>query len=1025
MTRAAALLGCSLTFLLTLLAPGSALADGAGPVRAGAAKLDGTYHVGSSAGQYASTRDGGYGDYDPHAQQVKNMASYGVQSRESVRALVIKGADGSYAALVSDDHYIPQDALFKRTAQLASDATGGKLNATNITLSVTHNHSSPSYSSFNPGVWTFQDAFDFRFYDYYAKQNAAALAQAFANLHDVRVSATASYFDKIQRNPLGPARADDGAPAGFSNSYSDHDLSVIRFENIDDPAAPKPLSTIVNLGQHPEFLNGVDLITSEFPGATERFVDRTVGGITIFTQNATGNSEIEQETYHGIEEREAFDHTQYNQMEWAARQLADAVIGNVRDIEAGRPNADDTSHFGMTSYHDRFIGWTSHFPVAVEDHWFPGPVSHPYPGVNSCRTDPALGLNPRVGTAADCSDVPIGESAQPLTGALPFSAPAVTTDTFEALGIPFPENVSTPSNAALEDTYGVHLQAIRLGDLLLTICSCEQWTDQAYNIKTRTDRVPGNEWLGYDATNAPADDKARAGNSCVKNGDGTYADDGSGSGTWNCSSAGAQVPDRAIELYRARTYNDAAGWDDPKCGELGCGLQAESEPTTFAKIRGNYTHDDTTVRGGSDQTQDYASTYGYKMVVTVSMANDYNGYIATYRDYMGRDHYRKALTGWGPHSSDYMATRLTRLGHSLKGDPAATAAIAAETDPAVAAQKAPEYLPGAAKEAADQQQEEARVRAVGEAAAAAVTAYDATLPDDAAPADQIVTQPKSIERFDAATFTWVGGNNYTDNPEVVVQRKVGGEWVTFADQSGEVQTTLEYPGSDPTSMAAYRAGGQTWRWTATFEAFVSRFGLVDPQGNAYRATPAGTYRFVATGRRRANRADAPYTVTSAAFAVAPWNHLTVERPAVGADKRITFAAGPSHTVTEGRIRGTTTRDFGALPFTIGPVDFPDHAADQAATGVRFFNQTRGYSATSETNAEHYCLDCRFRDWLDATGDLTATVTFHIGGGQEHSETLTSADGTFRTQRALGNGETADIVISDAWGDTSGAPVPVG
>src|SRR3954451_20383213 len=29
-------------------------------VQAGAAVLDGTYHVGSSAGQYASTRDGGY-----------------------------------------------------------------------------------------------------------------------------------------------------------------------------------------------------------------------------------------------------------------------------------------------------------------------------------------------------------------------------------------------------------------------------------------------------------------------------------------------------------------------------------------------------------------------------------------------------------------------------------------------------------------------------------------------------------------------------------------------------------------------------------------------------------------------------------------------------------------------------------------------------------------------------------------------------------------------------------------------------
>src|SRR3954469_25490645 len=246
--------------------PTAAQAKGGANVQAGAAKLDGTYNVGSSAGQYASTRDGGYGDYDPHLQQVKNQASYGVQSRESVRALVIKGADGQYAAIVSNDHYIPQDALWRRTAQLASDATGGALNESNITMSITHNHSSPSYSSLDWGVWTFQDVFDFRFYDYYAKQNAAALAQAFNNLHNVRVSATVGYFDKTQRNPLGAGRDDDGAPAQFTDSYADHDLSTIRFENIDDPANPKPLSTLVNIGQHPEFLEGYDLITSEFPG---------------------------------------------------------------------------------------------------------------------------------------------------------------------------------------------------------------------------------------------------------------------------------------------------------------------------------------------------------------------------------------------------------------------------------------------------------------------------------------------------------------------------------------------------------------------------------------------------------------------------------------------------------------------------------------------------------------------------------------------------------------------------------------
>src|SRR4051812_27078243 len=193
-----AALGCAFA---ALALPTAALADG-GQVKAGVGVVDGTYHVGSSAGQYASTRDGGYGDYDPHLQQVKNMASYGVQSRESVRALVIKGSDGRLVAMVSDDHYIPQDALWRRTAQLLDADTNGAINEKNLTLTVTHNHSSPSYSSFDWGVWTFQDVFDFRFFDYYARRNAAAVEKALADLHDVRVSATVSRFDAFQRNPM-------------------------------------------------------------------------------------------------------------------------------------------------------------------------------------------------------------------------------------------------------------------------------------------------------------------------------------------------------------------------------------------------------------------------------------------------------------------------------------------------------------------------------------------------------------------------------------------------------------------------------------------------------------------------------------------------------------------------------------------------------------------------------------------------------------------------------------------------------
>jgi hypothetical protein len=996
-------------------------------VQAGAAVLDGTYRVGSSAGQYASTRDGGYGDVDPHAQQVKNQASYGVQSRESVRALVVKGTDGNLVALVSDDHYIPQDALWRRTAQILDAETGGLINAKNLTMSVTHNHSSPSYSSFDAGVWTFQDAFDFRFFDYYAHQNADAVTKALANLRDVRVSATVVNFDAFQKNPMGPSWMEDstqstaGTPGGFPRPHTDHDLSVVHFQDLERRTS---VATLFNIGQHPEFLQGYNLISGEYPATTERFVDRTVGGVTILTQNATGTSEVEADRWHPVHHREMFDHAQYGQMEWGARQLADAVIDAVRDIRRQRPNRDDRpTSYGGTSYHDRFVPWMSRFPVAMDDRWFPGPVSHPYPGVSSCRTDAALQGDPRLPVAGlpDCQGVPWGDSPQPvqsLYNSIVGAMPGISTDTFESLGIPLPENYSAPSYGALEDTVGVHMQAFRLGDILFTVCSCEQWVEQSYNIKTRTDTKPGNEYLGYDATAPNADPTEKCTQNADKSWDCTVGDYPVGSET-------KKVSNDLVQHMRAQVLNDAAGWDDPNCNEIGCGYQAESEPTDLKKIRGNFTHDDTAAN----------ASHGYTLTVTIAMANDYNGYIASYREYMDHDHYRKALTGWGPHSSDYYATRLSQLGRALKGDQASAKAVDGQTDPAKAD---PAWAPLVTKEQADQAAEDARVQAVGEAAGAGVQAYALTIPDDGG-SDQALVQPaKAIERFDATTFTWDGGNNYTDNPVVTVERQVGDKWVTFADQSGEVPVTLKYPESsqgtvDPAAIAlgliGGRTGGQEWKWTATFEAFVSRFRLVDPLGEKYTATPTGTYRFRVAGVWRKGNADTPYIRISNPFEVTPWSGITVESAHTNGAGHVTFSAGPSHQVKETTVRRTArpplARDNPPISFSIGPVDFPDMAKNPKATGARFLDPTRGYSGSSLTNVEHYCLDCSFRPWRDATAALSAIVTIDRASGRSVTERIRPGDdGSFTTNAVLAPGDSASIAIQDAWGDTTAAPVTV-
>ena len=118
------------------------------------------------------------------------------------------------------------------------------------------------------GVWAFQDVFDVRFYDYYAERMAAAVEQARRRPRARCGSApSVSQFDKTHRHSFGPAIADDGTPAGYPHDDTDHDLTVVRFDDVSDPANPKPLANLVNFALHPEFLEGNDLISADYLGA--------------------------------------------------------------------------------------------------------------------------------------------------------------------------------------------------------------------------------------------------------------------------------------------------------------------------------------------------------------------------------------------------------------------------------------------------------------------------------------------------------------------------------------------------------------------------------------------------------------------------------------------------------------------------------------------------------------------------------------------------------------------------------------
>jgi hypothetical protein len=843
-------------------------------------------------------------------------------------------------------------------------------------MSVSHNHSSPYYSSPSWGVWAFQDVFDIRFFEYYAQRQARAVMEAEAHLVPVRMGATVVKFDKTHRHSFGPQSPSvDGTPAGYPQSDADHDMTIARFDEIT-ATGTKPLAIMANFALHPEFLDGNDLITGDYIAPLERFVGRETGATLIFSQGSVGTAEPERSTYHSIHERLEFTHREYAQAEYGARLMADAVIGGWNDVAAETPETAG-----------RFVPFGDAFGVKVFDRFFPGPLSHPLPTVSNCRTDTALAGNPQAPILGlpDCTGP---------GNVLPVD-PGVRTDTLEAAGVPVPENYSAVSYTGLEEDIGVHLQAVKMGDLLVTVCSCEQWKDQSYNIKSRTERsFPIAEWLGFDWSDGYSYNSGSFTESygaCTQGGD----------GKWTCPRhPSVKINDFDFQRMKAQISNDAKGWN-----EADYVLWAESEPTELDDIKGNFTH------GGLPEGQRYGLT------MAMAMSNDYNGYLASYREYQRGDHYRKALTGWGPHSQDYMATRLKDAAGWLNGG----AAVPAE--------------PLDAKEIADQAHNDARAAALGTIGATTLAAFEAALPADGGPA-RIVKEPDPIEHFGAAFFSWVGGSNYTDSPVVRVERKrTDGSWEQAADMSGEVPLTLKFP-TLPDAPAVL-TGGYEYEWTATFEAFASRqTSAWDPTTHAplppkdiVDDTKPGTYRFVVNGVRRGGMDACPdtfgiapiprcenYQFTSREFSVGSWSGITVPTITAEGDGSVSFTVGPASSVTS---------PIG--PVTIGPIDYPDSYAGGARFIAHNRRVTRDPAFPNDPNLfEWYCDECSFRPWADTGTVATAFVTIDpIGDGPSVTVPATlGGDGRYHTAAGvLSSGQQAYVDaqgIIDNNGEYNGA-----
>lgn len=902
-------------------------------VRAGYGEADATWHVGAGAGQYSEKNPDNVinsvsgGDVDPHGHSLVQKDSYGVQSRLSYRAIVVEDGEGDQVAFVKSDNYLAQDYLGRRVGQILALA-GSSVSYEEIFHMASHNHSSPYYLTPSWGIWLFQDAFDIRAFEYHARAMADAILQAEANLVPARMGATTVEHKLFKGMIARKGIADDGTPRGYPNDFGDFGLPVIRFDSLENPDDPTPLATLINWGQHPEGLDDHDLITGDFVASLERFVERQTGAPLVFGQGDVGSAEagpaFPQEVADlGIPAK--WSHFGHAQTERGGYLLAQDVVKGWNMIAAGQPSPEP--------YASTFVPFSANFDVEAGTAWVAGPLSHPYPSVSNCRTETTVGGDPGAPVVGlpDCA----------RSGG--FDSPtAQLWDALKEAGVPLPEHYDAPSYSAVQENTRLKLQAFKMGEVLLASCACEAQVDLILNIESRINKIQDDIHVGYDWTErmdctqaAPPD------------------------GDWTCRPK-ADEPRRYAVLgehtftdfeyrrMRAQVLNNADGWNEPQNV-----VHANTEPNDPERIWGNFTH------------TELSEQHGYKLPIGVGHAGDYNGYTVSYREYMSYDHYRKALTSHGAHTADYMATHLMALAGQLNGA------------------EAPLLEADIARGLPDEARQVAMSTALGAASMAAYDAWYTALPNDAVPEDPVVAQPTDIRRFDAARFSWIGGSNAVDNPVVTVERLVEGEWETFADHSGEVQTKVEFPNGVNAYADTY-SGNQQWEWTANFEAFNA-----NPKGIG--STPVGEYRFVVEGMRRVGGADQAYRLASRTFRVDRWDGVSVSDLILHEDGSVSFTAASEY-----------------------PRTYPDETPRFPYITVNSQRDELGRS---------FCTRCSFRPWATQGAIETATVTVERADGTIESVEATRSGDRWHAPVTLYEGDRAYVAsgdVVDEYGERNGA-----
>jgi hypothetical protein len=217
---------------------------------------------------------------------------------------------------------------------------------------------------------------------------------------------------------------------------------------------------------------------------------------------------------------------------------------------------------------------------------------------------------------------------------------------------------------------------------------------------------------------------------------------------------------------------------------------------------------------------------------------------------------------------------------------------------------------------------------------------------------------------------------------------VAGVWTDYADQSGEVVTTITVP--DGVTLTDERTSTKEWKWTATFEVF-DAWPKADVMGGQ---VPNGTYRFVVDGKIKQAGAVKDYSLTSDAFQVTPWEGLKAADPTIDAAGDVTVTTAPV-------VYPRTYIPHPSFPF------IKDDGGDKPGAGSAF------------------CRTCSFRPWARTGTVESVTVTVAEDRvAVRNVPAVKQADGSWKAATALQPGEVAFVNragVRDGYEEINGAP----